>query len=216
MQLLSSDFSPYSTRVRIQIRKKGLPIEIVAPTNPALRTPEFADKYPMGKIPVLVLDDGTSLGESWAIMEYLEAVFDQVSLRPTDALGIAHINMLARYADLHLSPALFPMFLSLLTGNSVDVDKEMANLEKELNKGDKLLASLPDFRQRPLNIGDIALATNVLFAIETPKLFGRENILSSYHELNDWWQWVNQDAAVEQGIHEMSTAFNTYLASKAS
>ncbi|WP_337879402.1 glutathione S-transferase family protein [Rheinheimera sp.] len=214
MHLLSSDFSPYSTRVRIQIRKKQLPITIGAPTNPALRTPEFADQYPLGKIPVLVLDDGSSLSESWAIMEYLEAVYPQPSLRPADPLGMAHITMLARYADLHLSPALFPMFVSLLTGKAIDAAQEMTSLQKELNKGDRLLASLPPFRQRALTIGDIALATNLLFAIETPKLFGCSDSLKPFAHLSDWWLWVNQDAALTQGMTEMKTALDAFIAAK--
>ncbi len=214
MQLLSSNFSPYSTRVRIQIRKKQLPIQIAAPVNPALRTPEFAELYPLGKIPVLLLDDGTSLGESWAIMEYLEASFPEISLRPVDALGIAHINMLARYADLHLSPALFPLFIALLTGKAIDATQEITRLQQELQKGERLLAALPPFRQRALSIGDIALATNLFFAIETPRLFGCEQILQPYAQLSDWWHWVNEDAEVRQGIAEMNTALQGFVASK--
>ncbi|MDF3125340.1 glutathione S-transferase family protein [Rheinheimera sp. 1928-s] len=214
MQLLSSDFSPYSTRVRIQIRKKQLLISIAAPVNPALRTPEFGDKYPLGKIPVLVLDDGNSLSESWAIMEYLEASFPQISLRPADALGIAHINMLARYADLHLSPALFPIFIALLSSKTIDTQQEITRLQQELQKGERLLTALPPFRQRKLTIGDIALATNLFFAIETPRLFGCEQILQPYPLLSDWWQWVNEDAEIRQGIAEMNTALQGFIASK--
>ncbi|KXI30472.1 glutathione S-transferase family protein [Paraglaciecola hydrolytica] len=214
MQLLSSNFSPYSTRVRIQIRKKDLPIDIIAPTEPPLRTAEFAAKYPLAKIPVLILDEGGSISESWAIMEYLEARFPEISLRPKDPLGIAHINMLARYADMHLSPVLFPMFVSLLMGGVIDVDKELAAINKELAKGEKLLNSLPAFSERKLNIGDIALATNLLFAIETPKLFGCANILQNYPGLASWWHWVNEDVCVKQGMEEMRTALAIFMANK--
>ena len=214
MQLLSSDFSPYSTRVRIQIRKKKLPIDIVAPTEPALRTAAFADTYPLAKIPVLCLDDGSSLGESWAIMEYLEAKYPDTPLRPTEPLGIAHINMVSRYADLHLSPALFPLFASLLRNTPIELDKEIIGLQKELEKGDRLLKSLPPFADRKLNIGDIALATNMLFAIETPRLFGCNNILQATPVLSDWWRWVNRDSDVQRGMAEMTHALNAFMASK--
>jgi len=214
MQLLSSNFSPYSTRVRIQIRKKQLAIDIVAPTDPALRTAAFAEKYPLGKIPLLLLDDGTSLGESWAIMEYLEASFPDISLRPVDALGIAHINMLARYADLHLSPALFPLFVALLSGKAIDTTQEITRLQQELQKGERLISSLPPFRQRSLTIGDIALATNLFFAIETPRFFSCEQILQPYPQLSDWWQWVNEDAEVRQGIAEMNTALQDFVSTQ--
>ncbi|MCB0197996.1 MAG: glutathione S-transferase N-terminal domain-containing protein, partial [Anaerolineae bacterium] len=57
MKLINLDHSPYAARIRIQIRKKNLPIEIIAPPLP-LKSPEFMQKFTLGKIPLLELDDG--------------------------------------------------------------------------------------------------------------------------------------------------------------
>ena len=73
MKLYNLDHSPYATRVRMQIHKKGLEIAIEPPPD-ALGTPEFLARFPMGKIPVLELDDGSQLPDSWVIMDYLEEV----------------------------------------------------------------------------------------------------------------------------------------------
>ncbi|QBY04548.1 glutathione S-transferase family protein [Thalassotalea sp. HSM 43] len=209
MRLLSSDFSPYSTRVRIQIRKKSLPIDICAP-EPALRTPEFLNKYPLGKIPVLELDDGRHLAESWTIMQYLEQVYPEVSLSSDDAFSVAQMSQIGRYADLHLGPSLFPMFRAVLLSLELNIDDEVAAIKAELNKGDRLLAGQD--LNRSVNIADIALATTMFFTLETPKLFNIKNLLADYDNLNAWWQWVQKDADVALGIDEMNRAFKGFVA----
>ena len=84
------DHSPYATRVRMQITKKQLDIAIEPPPVP-IQTPEFMARFPLGKIPVLELDDGSQIPDSWAIMEYLEDVSPAVSLRPEGATARAHM-----------------------------------------------------------------------------------------------------------------------------
>ncbi|TRX55043.1 glutathione S-transferase family protein [Thalassomonas sp. M1454] len=209
MRLLSSNFSPYATRVRIQIAKNNLPIEVCAP-EPALRTPEFFAKYPLGKIPVLELDDGQCITESWVIMEYLEQTTSGSNLSPSDAFAKAQMSMLGRYADLHLGPSLFPMFKALLMKTDIDAEQEVNAIKAELAKGEQLLKLQGDFQQRSLNLGDIALATTMYFTIATPKIYGCENILADFETLSSWWAWVLKDEAVKQGIDEMQAAFMAF------
>ena len=57
MKLYNLDHSPYATRVRMQIDKAGLEVDIL-PSPLALRSPEILERFPLGKIPVLELDDG--------------------------------------------------------------------------------------------------------------------------------------------------------------
>ena len=210
MRLLSSNFSPFSTRVRIQIRKKNLPIEI-CPPEAALRTPEFLAKYPLGKIPVLELDDKQSIGESWAIMQYLEEVYPQTPLQSELPLQKAQACMLARFADLHLGPSLYPMFGSLLMGGTIDVEQQLIKIYAELDKGERLLAEMPDINERDIDLGDIALAPTMYFSIETPKMFGCEDLLANYPLLKNWWHWVQRDSEVARGVEEMKTAFYGFM-----
>ena len=69
MRLYTLDHSPYSTRVRTQIRHKHLPIKFVRP--PELRSKILKNTFPLGQLPVLELDDGELLGESTVILNYL-------------------------------------------------------------------------------------------------------------------------------------------------
>lgn len=65
-----SSASPYSSKVRMAAAYAGLPLEAVA-VETSRPTEEFLRANPLGKIPVLVTDDGGSVFDSRAITQYL-------------------------------------------------------------------------------------------------------------------------------------------------
>ena len=70
MELLYSPASPYSAKVRMAARHLGIEIKDVrVDTNAEPAT--LIKNNPLGKIPVLLLDDGGSVYDSVAIMHYL-------------------------------------------------------------------------------------------------------------------------------------------------
>jgi len=73
MKLIASLTSPYGRKVRIALAEKKFEYELVeaAPFAPDTTVPSF---NPLGKIPVLVLDDGTNLYDSRVIVDYLDTV----------------------------------------------------------------------------------------------------------------------------------------------
>src|SRR6202163_221569 len=73
MKLLASHTSPYARKVRIAIAEKKIECELVeeSPWAPGTSVPNY---NPLGKVPVLVLDDGTTLFDSRVIVEYLDTV----------------------------------------------------------------------------------------------------------------------------------------------
>lgn len=66
------------------------------------KKPEYRQVNPMGKVPALVLDDGTVLSESRAICTYLESVFPEHNLMGTTPLEIAQIEMWDRRIEMSL------------------------------------------------------------------------------------------------------------------
>src|ERR1700688_2478570 len=71
MKLLSSQTSPYARKVRITIAEKKIECEVVEETPWDTGT-SVPDHNPLGKIPTLILDDGTALYDSRVILEYLD------------------------------------------------------------------------------------------------------------------------------------------------
>ena len=82
-------------RVRIFLAEKGLQIpriEIDA-SKRENQTPEFLAINPLGKLPVLELDDGSYLTESIAICRYLESLHPEQPLFGRDAREQATVDM---------------------------------------------------------------------------------------------------------------------------
>lgn len=212
VKLYNLEHSPYATRVRMQIYKKGLDLEILPPPE-ALRTPEFMARFPMGKIPVLELDDGRQIPDSWVIMEYLEDCQAGEPLRPDDLFERASMRVLARYADTCLSPAaLFPMFSQVGSAGDAEVATGLlAGLDEELARLQRILVAQGGCRGRRLHLGDISLAPHLAYVQMLAPMFGREQPLAQYPAVLEWWQWVGEDSAIARGNGEMLEAVKAFF-----
>ena len=76
MKLYYSNTSPYSRKVRLVTLEKGLENQIEGIlVNPfAEDNPDFITANPLGKIPVLVLDNGKTIFDSPVICHYLDCL----------------------------------------------------------------------------------------------------------------------------------------------
>ncbi len=106
MKLYSGDLSPYSARVRMQIYAKGL-TDIVIERPGHFGTPKFRDEFPIGRIPVLELDDGDTIVESEVIAEYLEEVYPEPSMLGATPRETAQIRTIARIGDIYIMNNMF-------------------------------------------------------------------------------------------------------------
>jgi glutathione S-transferase len=91
--------NPFSRKLRIQLREKGLDFELVD-ERPGDRRDELLHLNPSGEVPVLVEADGTVLAESQAIAEYLEEVYPAPALIGQSASGRAEVRRLVGWFDL--------------------------------------------------------------------------------------------------------------------
>lgn len=92
-------------RVRIFLAEKGVSIERreVDAASGANATPEFKRLNPLGKLPVLELDDGSTVAESLAICRYLEALHPHPPLMGRTPRESAHVEMWTLRIDHALS-----------------------------------------------------------------------------------------------------------------
>ena len=76
MKLMGAKTAPSARRVTIYLAEKGIELDRIEVNLSAKeqKSPEFLKKNPLGKVPVLELDNGTFLPESAAIIEYLEEI----------------------------------------------------------------------------------------------------------------------------------------------
>ena len=83
MKLLGSPGSPYARKARVAMLEKKINCEFVAdrPSHPDSQVPKH---NPLGKVPVLVLDDGKAMYDSSVIVEYFDGIGSGPKLIPTD------------------------------------------------------------------------------------------------------------------------------------
>lgn len=108
MKLYSYWRSTSSWRVRIALLWKGIsfeyaPVHLVRDGGEQW-TPAHRARSPMGKIPVLELDDGHHLTESMAILSYLEETHPAPPLLPADPYRRARARMLAEMVNSGIQP----------------------------------------------------------------------------------------------------------------
>jgi len=86
--------SPYSWRVQLALEEKGLAYEpvLLSFDKREHKTPEHLARSPHGKVPALE-EDGVTLYESSAIVEYLEERFPEPALLPRDPAGRAAVRI---------------------------------------------------------------------------------------------------------------------------
>ena len=73
MKLLASRTSPYARKVRIAFAEKKIDYVLVE-QDPWQDGNSIGEHNPLGKVPVLVLEDGTTIYDSRVIVEYIDQV----------------------------------------------------------------------------------------------------------------------------------------------
>ncbi len=81
MKLIGTRTSPYVRKVRVVLAEKKIDYDFVeeSPATPDSTVPHF---NPIGKVPVLLLDDNTPVFDSPVIVEYLDNVAPNSKLMP--------------------------------------------------------------------------------------------------------------------------------------
>lgn len=104
MRLFDGGRVPNARRVRIFLAEKGItvPMEPVDLGKKEHQDAGYLAKNPLGRVPMLELDDGTILTESVAICRYFEETQPNPPLFGTGALGKAQVEMWNRRAELGL------------------------------------------------------------------------------------------------------------------
>jgi maleylacetoacetate isomerase len=98
--------SSASFRVRIALELKGLgyeylPVHLVKGEH---KSDAFAAVSPSGLVPALETDSGEILGQSMAIIEYLDETHPNPPLLPKDPLGRARVRALAQLVACEIHP----------------------------------------------------------------------------------------------------------------
>jgi len=98
MRLIIATPSPFARKARIALLEKGIAFDVVVdnPWNPGTQAPAY---NPLGKIPVLLTDDGHTVFDSKVIVEYLEATHSGTALLPRIPMARVAAKQIEALAD---------------------------------------------------------------------------------------------------------------------
>jgi maleylacetoacetate isomerase len=125
MKLYGYNLSLASFRVRIAFALKGIDREdaFLDLLKGDQFEPEFQKLNPQMVVPALITDEAQVIGQSMAILEYLDETYPEPPLLPGDAGGRARVRQLAQIAIADCHPLVVPRIRKYLTetlGHSED------------------------------------------------------------------------------------------------
>lgn len=103
MKLYDAAIAPNPRRVRWVVAEKGIDdLQVVAVSIPEgeHKQPDYLAKAGLPNLPMLEMDDGTTITESIAISRYLESLYPEPNLFGRDARETAIIEMWMRRAEM--------------------------------------------------------------------------------------------------------------------
>lgn len=98
MKLIGSLTSPYVRKIRIVLAEKKIDYDLVV-DSPWVEGNQVAALNPLGKVPVLVLDDASPLYDSRVIAEYLDSVAPNNRLIPASGRERTNVKRWEALAD---------------------------------------------------------------------------------------------------------------------
>ena len=101
MKIYETKTAPNPRRVRMFLAEKGIDVDYVQVDiqKGENLSPQMRAKNPLGKIPILELDDGTCIAETDAICTYFEAIQPEPPLMGTTPIEKATISMWQRQVE---------------------------------------------------------------------------------------------------------------------
>jgi glutathione S-transferase len=149
MKLLASLASPYTRKVRVVLAEKKIECETqlvdVAPVENAVNA-----HNPLGKIPTLLLDDGSALYDSRVIVEFLDQASPLNRLIPADIRERVQVRRWEALADGVVDAG-------LLVRGGFQLDKQVARMRRGMARLAAELEGRPWCQGERYSLADIAL-----------------------------------------------------------
>ncbi len=139
MKLIGSLTSPYVRKARVVLAEKKIEYEFV-PDNPWNADSGVSRLNPLGKVPVLVLDDESTLFDSRVIVEYLDSVTPNNRLLPPPGRERIRIKRWEALADGVLDAAV----AAFLEAKRPKKERSAAWIERQREKIDRALEMMSE------------------------------------------------------------------------
>ena len=211
MKLYTGDLSPYSAKVRMQIYAMGITdIEFDLPTEFFLG--RMKDVSPIGRIPVLEVDDGL-IPESEVIAEYLDDLYPDRSMLGSTPRIRADVRLISRIADIYLMNNIFMVLPQIDRRTRVDAVRDlligqvvrgMGALEQHIGEGDFAVGN-------ELTRADCSLVPALFLCEHTVPRLDVDNPILATEKVAAYWQKIQRNEHAARVLDEMMRGLQARL-----
>lgn len=216
MKLCGVHLSPYYERAYLVLEVNDSVDKVELAGMPGgFGSDELLAESPMGKIPYLLLDDGSCLPEGQVIAEYFNAMFDGPNLEPEHPADAARARLVARIVDLYIAPHTAvlsrPMFGRVPRDEAATAFAIETGLPSGFDFLEKTLSGGVFAIGNALSLADVALIPHMFFfenflsAFELRPLVGRKNF-------DTWWQAQKNTDLVQNCHARIQTSLDAVMA----
>lgn len=185
MKLIASLTSPYARKIRVVLMEKRIEVDLVEENVWAADT-KVGLHNPLTKVPVLVLDDGTSLYDSRVIAEFLDGITPVSRLIPEGGRDRAMVKRLEALGD-GITDAGIAIFLERKRDPALQggdwITRQMGKVESGIAAVARELGDRKFCQGETMTLGDISVACGLLWLeFRMPEIKWRE----TYPNLKSW------------------------------
>ena len=215
MKLCGASVSPFFERIVIMLDMKGALGQIeLAPVPGGFKSDEHFAYHPMGKIPFLIKEDGTSLTESQVIAEYLDRTLAGPSMVPSDSEEAAQAQAIARVMDLYYFAAIHPIGGAAFGGEISDEALDKArdqDIPAAFNYLEKYLGTDGFAVGSHWTIADAALISQLYWYETLTTRFGLKDF-SAHPKLKAYWDGIKNTELVLRSFDRVKKSYDEVTA----
>lgn len=212
MDIYSSEVSPFGTRVLLGAAAKGRRLSQLPLPEGGVRSDAFRRINPLGKIPVLVAEDGQLIAESAAILGYLEHRFADPSLLPAAPAARARMDAACRAVDLYLMTPVTRLFRQLApdTRDAAAVADEVGHWTQGAMRLKAALDGVDEPVQAPWSMLDCVLAPSLHLSRRIAAMLDLEEDPASVGGLADHYDGYLAHAGIGPVLNALTAAQEAY------
>ncbi|MGI9317695.1 MAG: glutathione S-transferase family protein [bacterium] len=204
--------SAYCTKVRIVLRIKRVPFDESIPDGGHYSSDAYRRHMPPGSIPAI--EEGEfKLFDSEAIVEYLEDVYPEVSMRAVEPKQRARQRALAQFHNTRIEPRVRTLF-PIVKGSKEQRDKDvvteaLAAFNAELDKLDNLIQPEPFIGGTHPCLADCGFPATIRMGQDVLEELGSELKLNS--KIEDWLAAMESHPVIGEEVNKNRLAVNEWV-----
>lgn len=197
-------FSTYARTVRLVLEEKGVPYDL-KPVNIMTgegQAAEHVGRQPFGKVPAFE-HDGFSLYETSAVVRYIERVFPDKPLQPSDPRQAARMDQIMGIVDSYaygaiLGKLVWQRLVVPMQGGEADegvIQNSMRMVHLTLSEFERLKGANEFLAGPDISLADCYLAPIFAYLAMTPDA---ASLAQAYPGLVRWWDTVKERPSMQR------------------